>query len=210
MLQTLTTFCANDSKGHSLLQTSFTELTRSRFSWGRQVAVWMWCIKEGSKTDQVQVFLWSSGCCVSLEVEESTASHWQQRRGSPVTRFGSSASLPSDSSTTLPSAFRCLATWVDFGFRELGPTSSSSSSSSSKLNVIPWRYNNNKYIIKKQNSLWCNVLYIVFSFVKYMFFILFSVLWNVWHNFWWKMFLVTAPHPTPPHTHWKTSFTWFV
>ena len=158
--------------------------------------MWVWrCIKEGSITDQVQVFLWSSGCCVSLEVEESTASHWQQRRGSPVTRFGSSASLPSDSSTTLASAFRCLAMWVDFGFGDLGPTSSSSSSSSSSLDKLCWRYNNNKYIIKEQNSPWCNVLYIVFSFVKYMTQLLVKD--------------VSSDCP-PPHSHCNTSFTWFV
>ena len=113
----------------------------------------------------------SSSWCVSLEVEESTASHWQQRRGSPVNRLGSSASLPSDSSTTLPSAFCCLATWVHFRFGELGPASPSSSSSSSSLEKLCWRYNN-KIFIKEQDSLWYMwsflITFLIFNFMKCM------------------------------------------
>lgn len=107
-----------------------------------QIQVFFWVNEES--TYQIQVFLWSSSCCwVSVEVEESTASHWQQRRGSPVTRFGSSASLPSDSSTTLPSVFRCLATCVDVAFWGLGSSSTSSSSLSSsslEMALCCWTY----------------------------------------------------------------------
>ena len=50
---------------------------RYRFSWGCHVALWMWrCIKEGSITDQAQVFLWSSGSCVNVKVYKGGIYNW--------------------------------------------------------------------------------------------------------------------------------------